>query len=273
MKSSHYEQTTLNFLKLGGSLITDKLQPSSPKLDVINRLANEISKSLKNAPGMNLVLGHGSGSFGHVPASQYGTRGGVHTPDEWLGFIKVWRQANSLNRLVMDALAQCEIPAIPFPASACILAKDSRIVTWNLETISAALKAGLVPVIFGDVVFDEERGGTILSTEDLFEHLVPHLNPARVLIAGLEPGVWADYPKCTRLFEKISPADYHNVSKSLSSSSATDVTGGMVSKVEQCLRMLNATPGLIISIFGGETPGAVERCLSGELPGTQIISA
>lgn len=55
-----------------------------------------------------------------------------------------------------------------------------------------ALANGILPVVYGDVVFDEVRGGTILSTEDLFQHLAHQLHPERVLLAGLEAGVWAD---------------------------------------------------------------------------------
>ena len=35
-----------------------------------------------------LVIGHGSGSFGHYMASKYGTRKGVDGPDQWAGFAK-----------------------------------------------------------------------------------------------------------------------------------------------------------------------------------------
>jgi isopentenyl phosphate kinase (EC 2.7.4.-) len=60
------------FLKLGGSLITDKTRENAPRLDVIRRLAREISGALATAPP-KLVLGHGSGSFGHAAARKYGT--------------------------------------------------------------------------------------------------------------------------------------------------------------------------------------------------------
>jgi isopentenyl phosphate kinase len=42
-------------------------------------------------------------------------------------------------------------------------------------------------------------GGTILSTEDLFTYLAGLLHPEQILLAGNEPGVWADFPKNSRL--------------------------------------------------------------------------
>lgn len=41
----------------------------------------------------------------------------------------------------------------------------------------AALDAGLVPVIHGDVAFDEERGGTVASTEEIFSYLAREMAP------------------------------------------------------------------------------------------------
>ena len=149
-----------------------------------------------------------------MPAQKYGTRQGVHTPAEWLGFVEVWREAVALNRLVMDALASAGIPAVAFPPSAAVIAAGGQVDTWDLSPLSAALEAGLLPVIYGDVVFDQALGGTILSTEDLFTHLVPRLRPTRILLAGLEAGVWADYPACTRLIPEITPSNFRSASHS-----------------------------------------------------------
>ena len=107
----------LVFIKLGGSLITDKTRPYTPLLDVMDDLALQITTTLQAQPDLRLVIGHGAGSFGHVAASEYKTRDGyprasqlIHRErdhDEehyWKGFAEVWYQASSLNRYVMDAL-------------------------------------------------------------------------------------------------------------------------------------------------------------------------
>ena len=64
-------------LKLGGSLITDKDIPYTPRLDKLTDLAQEIKTVLDSSPDLLLILGHGSGSFGHVAAKKYGTRDGL----------------------------------------------------------------------------------------------------------------------------------------------------------------------------------------------------
>ena len=106
----------LVFLKLGGSLITDKMKPYTPLLEVMNDLALQIATSLQSQPNLRLVIGHGAGSFGHVAASEYKTRAGYPPPSPlthrerdktkdnyWRGFAEVWYQASTLNRYVMEA--------------------------------------------------------------------------------------------------------------------------------------------------------------------------
>jgi len=262
----------LIFLKLGGSLITDKNKPHTPRRDVINRLAAEIASARSQNPTLQWVLGHGSGSFGHVEGKKYATRSGVSTPEQWLGFAQVWQAARSLNQIVVESLVQAGLPVIVFPPSCCIIASDIRINTWDIGPLQSALTNGLSPLVHGDVVFDSIRGGTILSTEDLFCHLAHHLKPDRILLAGIEQGVWADFPACTSLVERITPATYRQMTDSIGNAVATDVTGGMAQKVKSMLDLVKSIPGLQVSIFSGEIPGMVFDTLSGATPGTLLYA-
>lgn len=258
------------FLKLGGSLITDKHKPRTPNMPVLGRLAEEIQSGLEENTGLKILLGHGSGSFGHTSGSQYQTREGVSTPGDWLGFSQVWADAAALNRLVMSALQDAGLPAVAFPPSASILTQSRKIISWELSPIGIALKNNLLPVVYGDVVFDENQGGTILSTEELFVYLAAALKPKRVLLAGQDPGVWQDFPACTRLFEEITPTDKKDLISGVKASRATDVTGGMGEKVKQMLDLIQSLPALEALIFSGAEPGQVQRALSGESPGTRL---
>src|SRR5215207_4001293 len=151
----------LVFLKLGGSLITDKTQPYTPKLDVIEDVALQISTALRTHLDLRLIIGHGSGSFGHVAASEYHTRDGfsprpsplMHRERDqteanyWKGFAEVWYQASALNRFVMKALHKTKVPALALPPSANVIASDGNVSIWETSSISMALASGLVPVI------------------------------------------------------------------------------------------------------------------------------
>jgi isopentenyl phosphate kinase len=248
----------LTFLKLGGSLITDKSQPETPRPGEIARLASEIARALDGPDAPRLLVGHGSGSFGHVAARRYGTRNGVATPAQWRGFAEVSVVAARLNHLVLEALAAGRVPAFRVQPSASALCDDGRITRMELAPLRRALDHGLVPLVYGDVALDDARGGTIISTEEIFGYLAPALKPGRVLLAGDYPGV---LDGGGRTIPIISRSTFSRYKDALGGSAATDVTGGMADKVMTMLRLCEAVPGLTVQIFDGRQPGAVMRAL------------
>ena len=102
--------TSLVLLKLGGSLITDKEKPRTPRLNLIKRISQEIAEFIQENPHSSLLLGHGSGSFGHYSGKKHGTWNGVKTSQNWLGFVEVWQDASTLHRIIMDELHSAGIP-------------------------------------------------------------------------------------------------------------------------------------------------------------------
>lgn len=260
----------LVFLKLGGSLITDKLTPRTARIEVIQRIGMEIKSAIEQDSSLQILLGHGSGSFGHHSGKKYKTREGVSSREDWLGFAEVWYDAASLNQLVITALKNAGLSPVAFPPSSTVFSTDREITSWDLGPIRSALDKGLMPVVFGDVVFDSSLGGTILSTEDLFVHLARNLEPGRILLAGQDPGVWRDFPECTQLYDKITGADRDTLGRTVSQSQAPDVTGGMADKVEQMLNLIEDIPELECLIFSGEEPGSISNTLSGQNMGTLL---
>jgi len=277
----------LVFLKLGGSLITDKTQAYTARLDKLADLATQIARALQTQPELRLVLGHGSGSFGHTAAKQYGTRQGISAPlrlppssakmggeqeggGYWQGFAEVWYQASTLNRYVIQALREAGIPAMTFSPAASVWSQNGQVAEWNLSQIKAALENGIIPVVHGDVIFDHSKGGTILSTEDLFEHLARELRPGRILLAGLEEAVWADFPARRHRVEVLTRESFKEISSGVGKATGPDVTGGMQSKVQQMLDLVEQVPGLRALIFSGEGDGNLEKALKGESIGTLV---
>ncbi len=263
----------LCFLKLGGSLITDKSREQTVLPEVLARLADEVA-ALATRPDLRLVVGHGSGSFGHTEAKKYGTRQGVHTPAQWRNFANVAHVAAKLNRHVLDALRAAGIPAINAQPSASVVCRDGVIVEMAVAPIQNALDHGLVPLVYGDVAVDEVRGGTIISTEDEFRYLATHLRPApsEIFLAGIERGVLTRWPDGD-VIPLINSANVESIRSVLRGSHAADVTGGMESKVLEMLAQAQAMPGLSIRIFSGVEAGAVKRALLGEgVVGTVVKS-
>jgi isopentenyl phosphate kinase len=150
-------------LKLGGSVITDKKKPLTPNLGSIDRLANEISR----AEVSSLILVHGGGSFGHPVAERYRIAEGFSEPSQIMGFSETHRAMTKLNSLVMKALINHNIAAVAVQPSSCVVTKAGRILNMELRPLKKMLKMGFVPVLYGDAVFDSEKGFAILSGDQL----------------------------------------------------------------------------------------------------------
>ena len=246
------------FLKLGGSLLTDKTGFEQIREDVLKRVASEIASARQVTPQLRLVLGHGSGSFGHTHASQHGTRKGVSTAEGWAGFAAVSDSALRLNRIVVKALMDAGVPAVSLSPSASAVVEDGQVKYLATEPITAALNAELVPVIHGDVAFDQARGGTILSTEEVMGYLVGRLKPSSILLAGETRGV---YDTAGEVIPQITPKNFDNIKSALGGSRGADVTGGMAAKVQDVLDLAVAQPGMQVRIFGGLEQGVIQSLL------------
>jgi isopentenyl phosphate kinase len=260
----------LTFLKLGGSLITDKRESQRFHADVMRRAAHEIANAVAAEPGLKLLIGHGSGSFGHVAAQKYGTMNGVRTAEQWRGFAEVATVARRLNTLVVETLHESGLPVLAVQPSSSAQCVDGRLTEMEIAPISAALDHGLVPLLYGDVAFDTHRGGTIISTETIFFYLAERLRPSRIMLLGEVEGVWgAD----GNIIPCITTQNLGAIEASLGGSHGTDVTGGMASKVRQMVELAQRVPSLEIRIFGGTTPGQIEAALLSQIaPGTLITA-
>lgn len=266
----------IQLLKLGGSLITEKAKAKTLRRETLSRIALEIAACRRNAgTDCRLILGHGSGSFGHIPAKKYQTRSGVHSVEEWRGFAEVHSDATALNRLVLDALREVGLPVLSFTAMDGIRCTDGRIVEWDLGSLIRAFDNGLIPLVFGDTAFDSVRGGTIVSTEDLFGAILERLQePSRVLLAGIEDGIYSDFPIREKPIREISlPLNQDYELQYVKESIYPDVTGGMKSKIDAVAGFLRSGTVKEALIFSGDKPGAIERALSGERAGTIITAA
>ncbi len=261
----------LTFIKWGGSLITDKNTPMTANLDLIHSLVSQFSEIIKANPNHKFILGHGSGSFGHSVAHQYKTKQGVNSVDDWQGFSRVWIAANTLNQIVGSVLGEYQIQFMTFPPSVNFLAKNGRVDNFYSNPIQMALNSHIIPVVFGDVVFDSQIGGTILSTEDIFFSLALIFQPKQILLAGLSEGVFADFPENKSLISKITPATNNEAMHAITHSSSVDVTGGMIEKVKINLQLVTKLPKLEVSIFSGSKNGNMKIAFEGGDIGTKIV--
>ena len=249
------------FLKLGGSVITDKLRPEHARIDVIHRLAREVRAALDTRSGLRLVLGHGSGSFGHVAAMKHGTRDGIQDAAGWVGFAEVAASAARLNQIITDIFIDERVPVVSLPPSVSARCTDGKLVYLDTITLHSHLRNGLVPLVHGDVALDAVRGATIVSTEDVFAYLASEVEPDRVLLAGEVAGVFPTAQMAGEVIPLITPSNLEKFAPALGGSHGVDVTGGMLAKVQQMIDWVRAMPRTSARIFSAAETGTLQRVL------------
>ena len=258
----------LVFIKLGGSLITDKQIENSFREAVVERLAQEIWIALSLRRDLKILVGHGSGSFGHFAARRHRTIEGVHSDEEWQAFAEVARVAAELNYLVTSVFKGVGLPVWRIQPSASALCRDFELVHLSIGPIQVALDHKLIPLLYGDVAFDEVQGGTIISTEKIFFYLARHLPVDRILLLGEVEGV---YGEDRRIISEITSESYAGIQNALGGSAGVDVTGGMETKVSDMLNLVRLKPQLGIRIFNGTRENLLkETLLEQAAPGTLI---
>jgi isopentenyl phosphate kinase len=255
------QRPTTIFLKLGGSLITDKTRIEHAHQAVIRRLAREVKAAREARPDLQLVLGHGSGSFGHVAAKKHGTRDGVQDRSGWLGYAEVAAAAARLNQIVTDVFVAEGVPVVSVPPSASARCEDGQLFYLDTFAVRTLLENGLVPLVQGDVALDTVRGATIVSTEDVFIYLVREFQPSHILLAGEVAGVFENAAMPSAIIPVITPGNVAQYAAALGGSHGTDVTGGMIGKVNQMLSVVQHHPRIEVRIFSGVPRGNVQRLL------------
>jgi isopentenyl phosphate kinase len=260
----------LIFLKLGGSLITDKTRPHSAHRELISHLGQEILEALKRSPDIQLILGHGSGSFGHIPAKKYGTRKGVSTSEDWVGFWEVWKEAHELDQIILEEFQRIDMRIISFPPSAMVVTLDHKVINWDTRPLQTAVENGIIPMVYGDVVFDPALGGTILSTEELFTHLAGEFKPFRIILVGKEKGIYKDFPKTEVIIPQINHENIQDLESAVHGASTVDVTGGMLSKMKLMWELCENDPNLSIDFCSADDKSPLHEIILGSCSGTRM---
>ncbi|HEX4954087.1 MAG TPA: isopentenyl phosphate kinase [Thermoanaerobaculia bacterium] len=272
-RSSHPREplAEITLLKLGGSLLTDKQQRGSARHEVIGRLAREIAAA-RPAMTDKLLVGHGSGSFGHWEASHHRLREGLREEAQRRGVSATQAAAARLHRLVSEALIDAGETPFSIVPSSTLLTRFGLTRRFALEPLVAALEGGFLPLLYGDVVMDSGQGAAVVSTEAIFASLVQtlprrRLAVRRVIWAGETTGVHDREGRTVPLLTATTAA---RLAFDLSGAAGVDVTGGIRLRVDTAARL--ARRGVTSLLIDGREPAVVERALRGEeVPGTLVV--
>jgi len=258
----------ITLLKLGGSVITDKSKPYTARHEEIRRLTKEVREALDNDPGIKLIIGNGGGSFPHQPAKKGDLANGIKEAWQFEHFVETQRAASELNHLIVEALIREGVPAFAFQPSSAGYTEGGEIKQFNMTAINELLKLGAVPVVHGDIMLDTKQGCSIVSTEKILCYLAKELKVTRVVIGTNVDGVFDSDGKVLKC---ITKKNFDSAKKHIRGAETTDVTGGMLHKVESMLGLSSLGPEVFI--VNALTPGNVKKALSGEWVGTKITSS
>jgi len=263
------ENQNLVYLKLGGSLITEKNALQTINYRALRRIVKELKEAIVRDSSLQLLIGHGSGSFAHPIAKSFNTVEGFINETSRRGFSLCQNAASTLNKILVDMMLDYAIDAVSVQPSACCIATDGKITDFFIRPIEVAIENRLIPVIFGDCVFDTVKGCSIVSTEQIFSYLCRcgsiWLHPSRILILGLVSGVYTSDPQKdaeAKFIPTIDAEELASIESYLGESYSVDVTGGMVSKVKELIEL--AKYGIESEILSGSLPGNITKALAGE---------
>lgn len=226
-------KTTL-ILKIGGSIVTEKYR-STPAIR--RQLVIQIGKVIKRfyKPSKHqLILIHGAGSFGHLSAKKFGLAYGTRNSLNKLPAALANKTLDQyLNVTLAHLFQSVGLPIAGINTSSTVLNRSGKLHTIFTEHLKAALRVGVIPLLHGDMVFDQTWGMSICSGDVLLPALAKHFRAERVFYASDVDGIFtADpfrYPDAT-LIREISLADLLSPKVRLSTSHHTDVTDGFSGK-------------------------------------------
>ena len=209
-------------IKLGGSIITNKEKPLSPRKKTIDNILKEIGK-IKEP----VIIVHGGGSYGHYWSVKYDmhTKPAKTTPK---GVAIVKNSMVELNKIILDSAVKNKVNSYCLPPTDFM--KGNKSIRSKILTINDIAKSGLTPITFGDALWYGQKKSYILSGDVIMTTIAKVLKPRLSLFVLNVDGVYSDLKskKLIHDFKKETPKIQENT---------MDVTGGMTRKITEATKI------------------------------------
>lgn len=239
----------VTIVKLGGSVITDKKVAFSYREKAVRGLGKAMASS-----GMQIVVVHGGGSFGHTVAKRYGLSSRKSSPSPE-GVSETRDAMFRLDEKVCTTLLAAGMRPYPFSPFTLL----DREGDGGSSFIERLLLAGMTPVTFGDVVHDG-RGFRILSGDTICVELAEMLGAARCVMSVDVDGLLDENGAVIKVLGANGQTEF-SPSRRLGAKGA-DATGGIALKMKEAVRM--ASSGTEVLLVSGLRPAEFLKALRGE---------
>ena len=254
---------SITLIKLGGSLLTDKNKPFSIRRDIVTKTINQIIESQKL-----VIIIHGGGSFGHPIAKDYKLQEGRNRiiKEQELGLVETHAAMEELNQFIVDAFLVEKKPVLSFQPSAMFFKKRGKTTLKGIEQIEMSLELGIIPILYGDIVYNTNQFFSILSGVEIITQLCKSLRKFKVnkVIFGMEKdGIYIQEEDSEEniLAEDILDTEIPHL-KLAHFSDKIDVTGGIHGKLKAITKITEL--GIPVQIVNGLKEGYILKALHNE---------
>lgn len=228
------QQKKFVIVKLGGSIVTEKhrCQPAIRHAH-IRRIAAVFKKNYDSKKHA-LILIHGAGSFGHLHAHTHGLALGTKGHPEKI-FRAVENQSLDafLNSEITRLFIQAGLPVVGMPTRTVVTNANGKLGCLETNSLKAALRAGAIPLLHGDMVFDTAWGLSICSGDVLASELAHLFSAEKVFFASDVDGIFSQDPHKhpgALLIQKTTLKEIMSGTIEIGQSHNVDVTGGLSKK-------------------------------------------
>jgi len=255
-------------LKLGGSLLTDKSTPYKLKEEVIEAVATEIKECIDLDLIKSLVIVHGVGSFGHPPVLKYNLHKGFKDKDQLISMSKTQQIVNKFRKTIATNLLNKGIPINLMHASSMLVGNKMVIIDHTFESLKGFLSLGMVPLIGGDMMYDNSMGFSVCGGDQIAVVLSRVLHAKQLLFATDVTGVYDQDPrlgKNAHLLKELNINDLDQLLKKLDELNKVDASGRMRGKLFSLIPIKDQIKeGLEVAIFSMNEKGTLKKYLKGE---------
>ncbi|MBN2585180.1 hypothetical protein JXA59_00830 [Patescibacteria group bacterium] len=250
----------LTVLKLGGSILTHKYQSGEFDPVTADRLAQEIRQALTSSP-QQLILIHGAGGKVHRLANESNLKTGAITPAQIDGSLKTHFAVCELTQQLLPILSNHNLPVTPLPANSMFLIKNGQLEIVGAELVERALKLGLIPLLSGDMVFDDQTNFSILSGDRVATVLAQIFKAKKIIFASDVDGLYDSDPKTNPQAKLIKQAKLNNIDTTADTTSSIDTTNQMLGKIAALMR---DAKNISVQIVNGLVAGRLEQALTNQ---------